>query len=160
MPLVLDLAKYPLPSYLEGRCTPAVYCKWLNKRAWDVLVRDKRRHKPYALTATVSVYKGKIHAAVTASDGLDPYTGEPLAWELVGTWDTTHDQPEGYERKFTLLPTVDHITQDVFEFEICSWQINKAKSDLKPAEFVELCKKVVQFWKNSVSSMVALRYSP
>lgn len=73
MPLVLDLAKYPLPSYLEGRCTPAVYCKWLNKRSWDILVRDKKRHKPYASTATVSVYKGKINAAVTASNGCDPY---------------------------------------------------------------------------------------
>jgi hypothetical protein len=28
-----------------------------------------------------------------------------------------HAQPDGYEKKITLLPTVDHITQDVFEFE-------------------------------------------
>ena len=47
----------------------------------------------------------------------------------------------GTKKRFTLLPTIDHITPDVLEFEICSWVINDAKNDLAPAEFVELCKK-------------------
>ncbi|MGA2506368.1 MAG: hypothetical protein ABSF80_02715 [Chitinispirillaceae bacterium] len=149
MPLVLDLSQYPFPSFLEGRCTPAVYYKWLNKRADSVFTRDKKRRKPFALTATREAYKMKIHKAVVDGGLNDPYTGEPLAWDLIGTWDTSHKQPDGYEKRFTLLPTIDHITPDVLDFEIYSYQINKAKNDLNPAEFVELCKKVVQFRENS-----------
>jgi len=145
MSLVLELAKYPFPSFLEGRCTPTVYLKWLDNKANTIFRRDKRRRKAFALTATKAVYKEKIHKAVTAGGGCDPYTGEPLAWDLINKWDTTQVHPDGYERKFALLPTVDHITPDVLEFGICSYQINKAKNDLGPAEFVELCKKVVQF---------------
>ena len=44
-----------------------------------------------------------------------------------------------------MMPSVDHITEDVLEFEICSLQINSAKCMLSPQEFVDLCKKVVQF---------------
>jgi len=145
MPLVLDLAKYPLPSFLEGKCTPTVYYRWLHIKAATLLKRDKKRQKPYALTATEAVYKGKIHAAVTDGGQYDPYTGEPLTWELISKWDTSSKQPEGYKRKFALMPTVDHITPSVLEFEICSWKINDSKCDLAPAEFVELCKKVVEF---------------
>jgi len=49
----------------------------------------------------------------------DPYNGEKLQWELIGTWDSTHKQPDGYKKKFALLPTVDHIDPDMLEFEIC-----------------------------------------
>lgn len=145
MPLVLDLAKYPLPSFLEGRITPTVYYRWLHIKAATLLKRDKKRHKPYASGATDAVYKGKIHAVVTDGGQYDPYTGEPLAWELISKWDTTKVHPDGYKKQFALMPTVDHITPDVLEFEICSWQINDAKSDLDPAEFVELCKRVVRY---------------
>lgn len=143
MPIMTELAKYPFPSFLEGRCTPSVYLKWLDVKVGTLFRRDKKRHKPYVLTASRSIYKSKIHAAVTGGGQYDPYTGEPLAWELISKWDTSHDQPEGYKKQFALMPTVDHITPDVLEFEICSWKINDAKCDLDPAEFVELCKKVV-----------------
>jgi hypothetical protein len=145
MSIIAELAKYPLPSFLEGRCTPTVYYKWLNNKAETLLKRDLKRRKPYAAAATKPIYKGKIHAAITAAGERDPYTGEPLAWELISKWDSSRNHPAGYKRKFALMPTVDHITTDVLEFEICSWQINDAKSDLDPAEFVELCKKVVKF---------------
>jgi hypothetical protein len=145
MAIIAELVKYPLPGFLEGRITPAVYYRWLHIKAATLLERDKKRKKPYALTATKAVYKGKIHAAVTGGGQYDPYTGEPLAWELISTWDSRRDHPEGYKKKFALLPTVDHITPDVLEFEICSWVINDAKNDLDPAEFVELCRKVVGF---------------
>lgn len=143
MSIIAELAKYPLPVFLEGRITPAVYLKWLDNRAGSLFKRDKKRQKPYISAGSKVVYKEKIHKAIMDSGEFDPYTGEPLAWELIGTWDTSHDQPEGYERKFALLPTIDHITPAALEFEICSWQINKAKSDLDPAEFVALCKSVV-----------------
>ena len=145
MSIIADLAKYPLPSYLEGKCTPTVYYKWLRNKADTLLKRDKKRRRPYALAATVAVYKGKIHTAVTESGERDPYTGETLAWDLISTWDTSHDQPEGYKRRFALMPTVDHVTPDVLHFEICSLRINAAKSALSPAEFVELCQRVVLY---------------
>jgi len=149
MSIIAELIKYPLPSFLEGKCTPTVYYKWLNNKAVTLLERDRKRRKAYALTATKPIYKSKIHAAITTAGERDPYTGEPLAWELISKWDTSRNHPAGYKRKFALMPTVDHITPDVLEFEICSWQINDAKSDLDPAEFVELCKKVVQFRKSA-----------
>ena len=65
MSLVLDLAKYPFPSFLEGRITPSVYLKWLDKKATTLLTRDKQRHKPYALNVFPALYKQKIHDAVT-----------------------------------------------------------------------------------------------
>ena len=45
--------------------------------------------------------------------------GEPLAWELVGTWDNTsaHDRRGGYKKEFYRMPTIDHTDPDVLEFE-------------------------------------------
>jgi hypothetical protein len=143
--LLRDLNQYPLPSFLQGKCEHAVYCKWLRNKADTLLKRDKRRGKPYALAVTKAVYKDAIHRAVIKCDGRDPYTGEALAWEIIGVWDTTHDQPDGYKKKFALLPTVDHVCSDKLEFEICALQTNEAKADLSPEEFVELCKKVTKY---------------
>jgi hypothetical protein len=147
MSIIAEIVKYPLPVFLEGKCTPSAYFKWLNEKAETLCLRDKKRKKPYALNASKAVYKGKIHNAVTDGGEFDPYTGEPLAWDLISKWDTSHVHPDGYKKQFALMPTVDHITADVLEFEICSWKINDAKCDLNPAEFVELCRKVVQFRK-------------
>ena len=83
------------------------------------------------MTITKAVYKGKIHNAVVESGERDPYTGQALDWALISKWDTSHAHPEGYKRRFALMPTVDHITPAVLEFEICSWQINVARSSLE-----------------------------
>jgi hypothetical protein len=79
-----------------------------------------------------------------AGDSRDPYTGEKLAWELISKW-VSHKQPDGYKKKFSLMPTVDHVTADKLEFEICSWQANDAKSDMSPKEFVEFCGRVADY---------------
>lgn len=92
-----------------------------------------------------ALYKALIHHAVVNKGEYDPYTGEKLAWELVSTWDTSRKQPEGYEKKFALLPTIDHVVPDALEPEICSWQVNKAKNDLTPQEFVALCRTIVKY---------------
>jgi hypothetical protein len=139
------MSLFPLPKILAGRITPAQYEKWLGRKAERLRIRDKKEKRPYAFKASIAVYKALIHLAAVNTGELDPYTGERLCWELISTWDTSHEQPQGYERKFALLPTVDHVNPDVLEFEICSWKINKAKSDLGPAEFVELCKKVAGY---------------
>jgi hypothetical protein len=140
-----DFADYPLPGFLEGRCSHSKYLKWLNNKADTLVKRDKKRGKPYALAATECVYKKEIHDAVLRGGDYDPYTGERLVWELISEWDTSNTKPDGYKKKFGLMPTVDHITEDKLKFEICSWRINGAKSDLGPGEFVELCAKVINF---------------
>jgi hypothetical protein len=72
------------------------------------------------------------------------YTGDLLAWELIGTWDTSTDyHDEEYKRTFALMPTVDHTNPDVLEFEICLWLANECKSHLRPDEFIQFCQKVV-----------------
>ena len=72
----------------------------VNKRADSVFTRDKKRRKPFALTATREAYKMKIHKAVVDGGLYDPlYRRNLLAWDLIGTWDTSHKQPDGYEKK-------------------------------------------------------------
>ena len=90
-----------------------------------------------------------IHQAVVESQGLDAYTGEPLAWELISQYDNraAAGGKRAYKKRFALLPTVDHIGdgQGEPEFRICSWRTNDAKSDLSEEEFIELCRIVVTF---------------
>jgi hypothetical protein len=137
-----DLSKYPLPAFLEGRCNPADFYKWLDVKGQTLLRRDKKRGKPYARNSTIAPYKEKIYAAVIKCGERDPYTGDPLAWELIGTWDTSKPHPDEYKKQFALMPTVDHTDPDVLEFEICSWMVNECKSYLTPKEFLALCKKI------------------
>jgi hypothetical protein len=139
----LELIKYPLPAFLEGRCVPSVFYKWINIKAETLLLRDQKRGKPYAQTATKATYKEKLYEAVIKSGERDPYTGDLFAWELIGTWDTSKPHPEEYKRQFALMPTADHINPDTLEFEMCSWLVNESKSYLSPDEYVALCQKVV-----------------
>jgi hypothetical protein len=136
------MAKYPLPAFLEGHCEPSVFYKWVNCKARTLLRRDKRRGKPYAKTATRATYKDKIHQAVFESGERDPFTGDLLAWELIGTWDSSTTHSEEYERQYALMPTIDHSNPDILNFEICSWLVNDCKSYLTPDEFKVLCQKV------------------
>ena len=142
---LLELSKYPLPPFLEGKFTQLEYFKWLRNKAHGLLKRDKKRGKPYAATATKSAYQKEIHEAIMDGGERDPYTGETLKWDLIKKWDTSREQPEGYKKKFGLMPTVDHVTADALNFEICSFRINEAKADLTPREFVELCRKVARY---------------
>jgi hypothetical protein len=109
-----------------------------------LLKRDKKRGKPYAMNVSTQKYKQEIHKTVAKSGANDPYTAEPLAWELICTWNP-HNKPDGYKKQFNRMPTVDHIVGDALEFEICSWQANGAKSDMTPAEFIKFCKKVAAY---------------
>jgi hypothetical protein len=138
-----ELSKYPLPPFLEGRCVPADFCKWLQVKSQTLLRRDRKRKKPYAFTVNQTAYKQKIYSAVLQSGECDPYTGDLLAWELIGTWDTSKHHPEDYKKQFRLMPTVDHTNPDVLEFEICSWMTNECKSYLTPDEFFAFCQKVI-----------------
>jgi hypothetical protein len=126
-------------------CTIETYEKWLEKRGNEIYKRDLARSRPFALSGSVSLYKQNIHEAVVNSGGIDPYTGELLRWDLIGTW---YEEPaKTFDRAFFLLPTVDHTdpASDVLDFEICSWLVNTCKNLLNPADFVAFCGKVVGY---------------
>ena len=144
-------ALYLLPPFLEGVCMLAQYSKWLLTRAKELYRRDKKMGRACAMQSSRSLYRKAIHAAVWASGPLDPYTGDALKWDLIGTWDTTKsiDDHDVFIKEFTLLPTVDHIDPAMKDlgFEICSWLINCCKSGRTPEEFMGLCGKVAEYAK-------------
>ena len=135
---------YPLPGFLSGVVTERAYNRWLHRKAQWIFHRDQKRGKPYTAKSTRALYKALIHLAIVDGGECDPYTGEKLAWELIGTWDTSREQPEGYEEKFARLPTVDHKDPNVLDFEIVSWRVNTCKNYLTPEKFIALCRLVAR----------------
>jgi hypothetical protein len=135
---------FALPPFLEGRVLPEAYTRWLHRKAAAHVKRDRKR-SPHAIMG--SHYRRLIHQAVRSSGGTDFYTGEPLAWEKLSTYrnEDSKAQRSAYKAGFALLPTVDHVLLDDgrYEFVICGWRTNDAKNDLCRAEFVKLCRKVV-----------------
>jgi hypothetical protein len=148
-PVVGFPAKYLLPPFLVGIRTLAQYGKWLLERAKELYKRDLKMNRSCALNSSVALYRRAIHAAVCAAGLIDPYTGDILAWAEIGTWDTTkgNDNHEIFVKKFTFLPTVDHIDPSMkdLHFEICSWLINCCKSGRTPEDFIGICRKVMGY---------------
>jgi hypothetical protein len=87
--------------------------------------------------------------AVLESGGLDTYTGEPLAWELISTYDNDSSKSgkRAYKKQFALLPTVDHLDEGLGapSFAICSWRSNDCKNDLDGSELLDFCRKVLAY---------------
>jgi hypothetical protein len=139
--------KYPLPDYLVGRISEALFDNWLNERGNTLRQRDLKRKKPWAPSTTKGMYKEKIYAAVIDCGQCDPFTGDPFQWELISSWDANEAKNGGddYKNKFLLMPTVDHKDpdSDTLEFEIVSWLVNDCKSGLAPDQFIDLCKRIV-----------------
>jgi hypothetical protein len=139
--------KYHLPDFLVGRITEAAYDKWLNAKANTLRQRDLKNKRPFATANSKAMYKEKIHAAVKENGQYDKYTKDALQWELVSTWDANRAKngQDSYRDKFLLMPTVDHIDPEgqLLEFEIVSWLVNDCKSGLNPAQFIDLCKKII-----------------
>lgn len=136
--------KYPFPEFLTGCCEPERYRRWLNGRAVAHRARDMKRGNPQT---TVEAYRMAIHAAVIASRGIDAYTGRPLRWDLIGTYENeaSASGKRGYKQGFGEMSSVDHVGDGLGapDFLICAWRINDAKSDLAYEEFVQLCRDVV-----------------
>jgi hypothetical protein len=103
--------------------------------------RDAKRGNP---TCTNDSYRQAIHAAVMAGGDRDVYTGEPLRWDLIRTYDNTESQAgrREYKQQFALLPTVDHLDEGLGEpkFAICGWRTNDCKNDLTFEELAEFCR--------------------
>ncbi len=135
---------YFLPDFLKGLCQEAVYLKWLDKRAEQLYVRDRDQGRPYGLCGSKGSYKRAIHATVNASGLCDPYTGQTMKWELIGTWEAHCGTLNRAYKDYYLLPTIDHANPyaNDLELEICSWRINCCKGGLTPDEFVSLCSAV------------------
>lgn len=137
--------KYAPPPFLPPDVRPGAYDRWLERKASMHASRDRKRG--YA-GATRAAYKERIHAAVLASNGRDDYTGEPLAWHLIGTYDNAESKTGRHQYKFgfALLPTVDHcdVTESTMRFKICGWRTNDAKHDLPLGQFLDLCRKVLE----------------
>jgi len=146
--------KYPLPGFLNGRCTSEAYVKWLSRKSIAHVRRDRKRGHPNAARET---YMKAIHEAVNNSKGVDHYTGEPLAWEIISTYDNTKSK-EGrrvYKKSFWNLPTVDHFGEDLTAnaFRICSWRTNDCKNDLSHEELVEFCRVVLAYHKKELANL-------
>lgn len=135
---------YQLPEFLAGRVTRDVYVRWLHRKAAAHVKRDRLRMVGKIANAA---YKQQIHAAVCGSGGLDWYTGEPLNWEKISTYDNASSKADRsvYKAGFALLPTVDHVLRldGAYDFVICGWRTNDAKNDLSLTEFLKLCRLVI-----------------
>ena len=146
-PIFPCMSLFPLPSFLKGRVSAAQYEKWLNRRAVGLRSKDRERKRPYAFKSSIAIYKALIHLAVVNSGKYDPYTGEKLKWELIGTWvgarrKSSETPPEMFEGEYALMPTIDHRDPDALDFEICSWRVNSCKNFLTPEQFIDLCGRV------------------
>ncbi len=144
--------KYFLPDFLKGMLPESQYRRWLVRKASHLYHADKKQNRPCVATATGSLYKQLIHQAVLVNGLSDPFTGDTLRWDLLGAWDDsfTKNPSEALVKKFSLLPTVDHIDPcgKTVDFEICSWLVNRCKADLTPDEFIAQCKTIIMFRKS------------
>jgi hypothetical protein len=151
--------KYPLPPVLTGVCNAPKYRKWLRCKADQLQKRDKKLNRPHAKNHSQADYKMKIHEAVMRNDGLDPYTGAPLRWDLIGRWDENKEASfkerrnfpgaaryRTIKKEFYLLPVIDHVDPGArdLDFEIVSWIVNEGKSQMTPREYIDLCAKVAE----------------
>jgi hypothetical protein len=138
--------KYALPSFLEGRCTPEGYERWLRAKANAHVRRDRARGN---LEALREAYRVAIHAAVIGSRGVDHYTGEPLEWERISTYSNEESgrRRREYKRQFAMLPTVDHVGDGLGapDFRICAWRTNDCKNDLTADELIAFCRRILDY---------------
>jgi len=141
-----------MPEFLQGGVSAEAYERWLRRRAMAHVKRDRKRNQS---SATLTLYKEAIHAAVVLSGGMDAYTGEKLDWKLISTYNNEDSKAgkHSYKKGFALLPTVDHVSAGATKasFRICGWRTNDAKSDLSHEDFLDLCHKVLVHAGHSVT---------
>lgn len=138
--------KYGVPTFLIHVVAQTAYDQWLQRKAAAHVRRDRKRGNQ---TAMIEAYKIAIHRAVLESNGRDYYTGEELNWTLISTYknDESKAGRRVYKSSFALLPTVDHVGDGLgaADFKICAWRTNDAKNDLAASDFIELCRRVVNY---------------
>lgn len=126
----------PAPEWMPAECK-LTYPSWVQRKAVTLCKRDQKRGG----TGNVQQYRLAIHDAVLASEGRDHWTGEPLDWQLIGTYDN-RDAAE--KKQFAMVPTIDHLTcEPEPNFVICGWRTKDAKHDLSPEELLTFCRAVI-----------------
>lgn len=138
------LKEFELPECLRGLCDETTYVRWLRRKAQAHVKRDRKRFGRESCTG--ATYRRLIHQAVRNGGDRDYYTGLPLDWGLISTYDN-NEASSGraeYLRRFANLPTLDHVAGPNGEqqFVICSWRVNDCKTHLAETEFWELCEQV------------------
>ena len=138
--------RFPLPAALQGKCSQADYTHWLYGKAAAHVRRDRKRGND---SATTDTYREAIHAAVSDGGDRDAYTGEPLDWGLIRTYDNDKSKQgrRDYKKSFALLPTVDHVDDGLGhpDFKICSWRTNDCKNDLTIAELTDFSRTFLAY---------------
>lgn len=136
---------YSLPDCLAGKCAEKAYVRWLRRKAQAHVIRDRQRFGRESCVG--AAYRTMIHQAVQNGGDRDYYTGLPLDWSLISTYDNELSKAgrHGYLRTFANLPTVDHVLfpDGSVKFVICSWRVNDCKAHLSEEEFVSLCEQVL-----------------
>jgi hypothetical protein len=144
--------KYPIPEFVAPYMDQARYQRWLGRKADSHKVRDRARGNQ---DASRESYMVAIHAAIVRSGGVDEYTGLPLRWDLIGTYDNqlSGSQRRVYKKAHADLPTVDHVSDGNGppDFAICSWRVNDAKHDLSIEEFLVVCRQVLDHRRGRTS---------
>lgn len=140
----MRLSRYSLPSFLEQKVTQSQYFQWLSRKARAHVKRDTRDGNQ---SAEFGAYRDAIHQAVVQSQGRDAYTGELLAWNLIGKFrnEDARRLGRGVIREYALLPTVDHLAdrRAGTGFAICGLRINTVKSCLTLAELRAVCRQLL-----------------
>ena len=143
----------PAPDWMPD-AAKGTYPGWVQRKAVTLAKRDQKRGG----VGNVQHYRLAIHEAVLASEGRDYWTGEALAWELIGTYDN-RDAATGKgesKKRFAMLPTIDQRSNQAEpDFVICGWRTNDAKHDMTPQELLQFCSAVIKHSPNWVGSGTA-----
>lgn len=132
----------PAPPWIPEELRLA-YPGWVQRKAVTLCKRDQKRGG----SGNVQQYRLAIHQAVLASQGRDHWSGEWLAWHLIGTSETPDAagaRPE-QRRLSAMLPTIDHRTPvPEADFVICARRTKEARHDMTPDELLAFCRAVVE----------------
>ena len=142
-----------LPDFLAGMCSQEQFNTWLMRKTRSILRRDRKRGNT---CGTYREYKLAIYRAVVDSSGNCAYTGKLLRWDLISMYDNKMAKLGGrkYQRMLYEVPTIDHVSDGlgVPDFRICSWVVNSCKNQLGLQEFLMLCRQILEFHGEKVSS--------
>ena len=144
------MSGFPLPSALKGKCSQEDYSYWIATKAATHSHRDKKRGNK---KVNAKQYKEAIHKAVCDGGDRDAYTGKPLKWNQILTYDNAESKKQGrkYKKKFGDLPTVDRVGDGMGapRFRICAWRTNDCKNDLSLKELIKFCEEVLAHKKKA-----------
>jgi hypothetical protein len=90
--------RHTVPECIKAYCEQVKYSRWLHRMVAAHTLRDLKRD----MACTIARYKAEIHAAVCSRGDLDFYTGEPLDWSLISTYDNESSKTGKIRYKKTL----------------------------------------------------------